>query len=110
MPRAAIFLNQSTLSELFTVVFVLVDDYLIALKRAGLCQLPEMENQKGSYSEIMTIGLVGEVLKQRYPGNWFSFVKSEYAELFPVLPDTTRFYRIQNNLECIHADFALPGL
>jgi transposase len=107
MPRATIFLNQSNLSELFTVVFVLVDDYLIALERAGLCQLPDMENQRGSYSEIMTIGLVGELLKQRYIGNWFAFVKSEYRQLFPVLPDTTRFYRIQNNLEQLHADFAL---
>ena len=66
-----------------------------------------MENQRGSYSEIMTIGLVGESLKQRYIGNWSAFVKSEYRQLFPVLPDTTRFYRIQNNLEHLHADFAL---
>ena len=50
---------------------------------------------------------MGELLKQRYVGDWFDFVKSEYRTLFPELPDRTRFYRIQNNLERIYADFAL---
>jgi hypothetical protein len=107
MKRPTIFLNQSTLTDLFTIVFVFVDDYLIALEREGVCELPKMDNQKGSYSEIMTIALVGELLKQRYLGDWFDFVKVEYRQLFPKLPDRTRFYRIQNNLERIYADFAL---
>lgn len=107
MSKPTIFHEQDTLSDLFLVVFVLVDDYLIALEREGLCQLPSMENQKGSYSEIMTISLVGDLMKQRYPGDWFELVKVEYAHLFPDLPDRTRFYRIQNNLERIYADFAL---
>jgi|FLYL01.1.fsa_nt_gi transposase len=107
MSKPTIFLNQSTLTDLFTIVFVFVDDYLIALEREGVCSLPKLANQKGSYSELMTIALVGELLKQRYVGDWFAFVKSEYAQLFPVLPDVTRFYRIQNNLERIYADFAL---
>jgi hypothetical protein len=107
MSKTTIFLNQSTLSDLFTIVFVFVDDYLIALEREGICQLPKMDKQKGSYSEMMTIALVGELLKQRYLGDWFDFVKIEYRQLFPSLPDRTRFYRIQNNLERIYADFAL---
>lgn len=107
MSKTTIFLNQSTLTELFTIIFVFVDDYLIALEREGVCPLPKLENQKGSYSEMMTISLVGELLKQRYAGDWFDFVKVEYAQLFPNLPDRSRFYRIQNNLERIYADFAL---
>jgi hypothetical protein len=113
MPRSTIFLSQSTLTDLFTLVFVFVDDYFIRLESEGICQLPKLENQQGSYSEIMTISLVGELLKQRYIGDWFDFVKIEYRQLFPKLPDRSRFYRIypkghrQNNLERIFADFAL---
>lgn len=107
MSKTTIFLNQSTLTDLFTIIFVFVDDYLLALEREGVCSLPKLENQKGSYSEIMAISLVGELLKQRYVGDWFDFVKSEYSQLFPKLPDRSRFYRIQNNLERIYADFAL---
>jgi len=107
MSKTTIFLNQSTLTDLFTLVYVFVDDYLKALEGAGICQLPRMANQKGTYSEIMTIALVGELLKQRYLGHCFDFVKIEYRSLFPELPDRTRFYRIQNNLERLYADFAL---
>jgi hypothetical protein len=93
MPRSTIFLSQSTLTDLFTLVFVFVDDYFIRLESEGICQLPKLENQQGSYtqwalrSEIMTISLVGELLKQRYIGDWFDFVKIEYRQLFPKLPD-----------------------
>jgi hypothetical protein len=86
MSKTTIFLNQSTLTDLLTIIFVFVDDYLIALEREGVCPLPKLENQKGSYSEMMTISLVGELLKQRYAGDWFDFVKVEYARLFPNLP------------------------
>jgi transposase len=107
MSKTTIFLNQDSLTDLFTLVFVLVDDYLIVAQREAVFELPKAQNQKGSYSELMTIALVGELLKQRYNGNWFEFVKVEYRQLFPELPDKTRFYRIQNHLERIYADFAL---
>ena len=96
--KLTIFLNQDTLTDLFTLVYVFVDDYLVAAQREGIFALPKAENQKGSYSEIMTIALVGELLKQCYSGDWFELVKSEYWQLFPELPDKTRYYRIQNNL------------
>ena len=99
MSKPTIFHEQSNLTDLFTLVCVFVDDYLLAAQRAGVFTLPQAENQKGSYGELMTIGLVGELLKQRYAGDWFDFVKSEYRALFSQLPDRTRFYRVQNNLE-----------
>ncbi len=34
-------------------------------------------------------------------------VQSDYRELFPVLPELSRFYRIQRNFERIYADLAL---
>jgi len=55
----------------------------------------------------MTIALVGDVLSQADTGLWFNLVKREYAGLFPVLPDDTRYYRVLTKLERIWADFAL---
>lgn len=107
MSKPTIFHNQNTLEDLFLIVFVFVDDYLKALEQVGLGELPTADNQKGSYSEIMTIALVGELMKQRYQGDWYDFVKIEYQDLFPELPHRTRFYRIQHKLEVIYADFGL---
>ena len=101
------FQGQSTLSELFLVVYVSVDDYLKASARAGHFTLPQADNQKGSYAELMTIALVGELSSQSHVGNWFGFVKVEYAVLFPRLPHRTRYYRVMKQLERIWADVAL---
>jgi transposase len=101
------FQGQSTLSELFTVVYVLVDDYLKGSGRAGRFSLPAAGNQKGSYAELMTIALVGELRSQDHVGDWFDLVKVEYAALFPVLPHRSRYYRVLKRLERIFADFAL---
>ena len=64
-------------------------------------------NQKGSYAELMTIALVGELRSQDHSGDWFDSVKVEYATLFPELPHRTRYYRVLKRLERIFADFAL---
>ena len=101
------FQGQSTLSELFTVVYVLVDDYLKSSVRAGRFSLPIVDNQKGSYAELMTIALVGELRSQDHLGDWFDLVKVEYAALVPVLPHRSRYYRVLKKLERIFADFAL---
>lgn len=68
---------------------------------------PVMDNQKGSYAELMTIALVGELRSQGHVGDWFDAVKVEYATLFPELPHRTRYYRVLKRLERIFADFAL---
>ncbi len=54
MSKSRYLLKQHTLSELFTVVYVLVDDYLKAAQVSGRFELPHSEQQKGSYSELMT--------------------------------------------------------
>ena len=101
------FQGQSTLSELFTVVYVLVDDYLKRSVEMGRFSLPRAANQKGSYAELMTIALVAELRSQDHSGDWFDSVKIEYATLFPELPHRTRYYRVLKRLERIFADFAL---
>jgi len=100
-------LSRTSVTELFTVVYVMVDDYLKASLKHGSFKLPEKPNQKGSYSELLTIVLVGELLQQKNQGLWYMMVQTEYQELFPTLPELSRFYRIQRNFERIYADFAL---
>ena len=107
MSKSRYLLEQHTVSELFTVVYVLVDDYLKTGVQQGRFTLPQSKQQKGSYSELMTIALVGDLLNQADVGLWFKLVKREYKDLFPVLPDDTRYYRILNKLERIWADLAL---
>ena len=109
------FQGQSTLSELFTVVYLTVNDYLKRSVEVGRFSLPVMDNQKGSYAELMTIALVGELRRQDQVGDWFDPVKVEYAGLFPELPHRTRYYRVLKRLEHFRAqretnffaDFAL---
>ncbi len=95
------------MSELFTVVYVFVNDYLKAGQTQDRFSLPQSRQQKGSYSELMTIALVGDLLNQADVGLWFNQVKGEYGPLFPVLPDDSRYYRVLNKLERIWADLAL---
>jgi hypothetical protein len=107
MTKPTHLLEKHTLADVFLVVYVLVDDYLKAGICAGRFVLPESKQQKGSYAELMTIGIVGDWMKQRYAGDWYVLVKQEYDDLFPQLPDSTRYYRILKNLERIFADMAL---
>ena len=107
MSKSRYLLKQHTLSELFTVVYVLVDDYLKAVQASGHFELPPSEQQKGSYSELMAIALAGGLVNQADTGLWFNLIKTNCKELFPVLPDESRYYRVLNNLERIWADFAL---
>ena len=107
MSKSRYLLEQHTVSELFTLVYVLVDDYLKVGVQQGRFVLPESPQQKGSYSELMTIALVGDLLNQADVGLWFNLVKREYRSLFPTLPDDSRYYRVLMNLERVWADLAL---
>lgn len=105
--RAKDLLSKQTVTELFTVVYILVDDYLQASTKQGRFTLPKKRNQKASYSELLTIVMVGEMLQQKNQGLWYLLVQAEYKALFPKLPELSRFYRVQRNFERVYADLAL---
>ena len=107
MSKSRYLLENYTLSDLFTVVYVLIDDYLKASQEVGNFRLPNSKQQKGSYAELMSIAIVGDLLNQADTGLWYCLVKKEYKALYPELPSESRYYRILNNLEDIWADFAL---
>jgi Transposase DDE domain len=105
--RIRTLLEQHTITDLFTIVYIVVDDYINTSLENNRFTLPRSTQQKSSYSEIITIALVGELLRQAVSEHWYIHVKHFYKHLFPNLPDLTRYHRILKNLERIMADFAL---
>ncbi len=61
-------LSTESILDIFIIVFVLVDDYLKDAVKTGRFTLPEKSNQKGTYSELLTIVLVGEMLQHKNQG------------------------------------------
>jgi hypothetical protein len=105
--RTVDLLSEHNVTDIFTVVYVLIDDYLQAAEKLGRFKLPKKPNQRSSYAELLTIVLVGEILQQKNQGLWYLLVQREYSHLFPELPHITRFYRVSRNFERIYADLAL---
>lgn len=100
-------LSKHTVTDLFTAVYVLLDDYLQASEKLGRFKLPKKPNQRSSYAELLTIILVGELLQQKNQGLWYLLVQREYKGLFPETPHLSRFYRVSRNFERIYADLAM---
>lgn len=89
--RTVDLLSKRNVTDIFTTVYVLVDDYLQASERLGRFKLPRKRHQKASYAELLSIVLVGEILQQKNQGLWYLLVQREYSGLFPSLPHLTRF-------------------
>ena len=93
----------STPDEVFLHVFVHIDDFLKPYQP----QLPKQPRQKASLSEILTIAVVGELLSQPFESTWYWIVQTTFGDLFPNLPDYTRYHRILRNAERLLAELAL---
>lgn len=95
---------QHTLEDLFLQVFVYVDDWLKANEqRFGL---PKQSTQLASYSELFTIALVGEIMAQPYESVWYWLVQQNHCDLFPCLPEYSRYHRVLRNAEKLWAELA----
>ena len=98
--------------DLFLTVFVYIDDWLKPYQKL----LPQQPAQKASYSELLTIAVVGEILAQPkvgfagYESTWYWIVSQLFRELFPKLPHYTRYHRILRNAERLVAELALSVL
>ncbi|WP_240741065.1 hypothetical protein [Deinococcus sp. Arct2-2] len=75
MPTKELPLAQGSVEDLFTLISVYVDDDLQAAAHIGLFVLPHEVNQKGRYSELMTIALVGELLGEVSEHKWLAQVR-----------------------------------
>ena len=98
--------------DLFLTVFVYIDDWLKPYQKL----LPQQPAQKASYSELLTIAVVGEILAQPkvgfagYESTWYWIVNQLFSELFPKLPHYSRYHRILRNAERLVAKLALSVL
>ena len=92
--------------DLFLTVFVYIDDWLKPYQDL----LPQQPAQKATYSELLTIAVVGEILAQPYESTWYWIVSQLFRELFPKLPHYSRYHRILRNAERLLAKLALSVL
>ena len=63
--------------DLFLTVFVYIDDWLKPYQEL----LPQQPAQKASYSALLTIAVVGEILAQPYESTWYWIVSQLCREL-----------------------------
>lgn len=94
-----------TPEDLFLHVFVLVDDWL--MENEARFKLPRQSGQVASYSELFSIALVGEIAAQGFESVWYWLVKEGFSDLYPKLPDASRYHRVIRNAEVLWAELAL---
>ena len=95
---------EHKLEELFLHVFVYVDDWLKANEERF--DLPKQQTQIANYSELFTIALVGEMMAQPFESVWYWLVQQNHQDLFPKLPEYSRYHRVLRNAERLWADLA----
>jgi hypothetical protein len=95
--------HHFTAEELFLHVFVFIDDW----RKTYEADLPKQALQKASYSELLTIAVVGEMMSQPFESVWYWMVRHSYRDLFPHLPEYSRYHRIIRNTEGLLAQLAL---
>ena len=97
---------QRSLEELFLYVYVYIDDWLVPYQS----QLPKHSCQKASISELLTIAVVGELLAQPFERTWYWIVQQSFRDLFPSLPEYSRYHRVLRNAEPLLAALALSAV
>ena len=93
--------EQKNLTDLFTNVFVIIDDIYNEIIPISISNRRNINDSKLSDSEIITISIVGELLTIDSEKALFSLLKREYKNLFPKLGDRTRFNRTKRNLHWV---------
>jgi hypothetical protein len=96
---------QHSLEDLFLHVYVLVDDWL--KENEERFSLPKQRSQIASYSELFTIAIVGELIAQPHESVWYWLVRQSYRNLFPQLPEYSRYHRVVRNAERLWAELAV---
>ena len=86
------------LKDLFTIIFVLVDDVYNEIITSNIKNRRNISDSKLSDSEIISISIVGEAITIDSEKAWFFFVKKIFKDLFPNIGDRTRFNRTKRNL------------
>jgi hypothetical protein len=96
---------QRSLDELFLHVYVYIDDWLKPYRP----QRPKHSKQKASISELLSIAVVGERLAQPFESTWYWVVQQRFHDLFPSLPEYSRYHRVLRNAEPLLAGLGALG-
>ena len=70
------------LKDLFTIIFVLVDDVYNEIIPSNIKNRRNISDSKLSDSEIISISIVGEAITIDSEKAWFFFVKKNFKDLF----------------------------
>jgi Transposase DDE domain len=94
-PALAIVSSGFSREDLFLVVYCVVDDWMHA--RFGASSAPRFRrgprSDEFSDAEVLTVVLVGELCHCHRERSWLRQVRASYSELFPALPEDSRFAR-----------------
>jgi hypothetical protein len=94
-PSLTLLSRDFTRTDLFLVVYCLVDDWMKA--RFGSSNSPRARRgpraDEFADAEVLTLLLVGELCHCRRERAWLRQVRASYRSLFPKLPEDSRFSR-----------------
>ena len=88
----------SKFEDFILTLYVIIDDLYQAYTPHCVRNRKNIQYAKLSDSEIITIGICGELVGIESENAWFSFVKNNYQHLFPHLCSRSRFHRIRKSL------------
>lgn len=93
------FIKEITdLKDFITVIYILIDDIYQDTTPAHIKERRNIKDAILSYSEIITISIVGELLTIDSEKSWVRFCRKNITDLFPKFCSRTRFNRTRRAL------------
>lgn len=88
----------ATFEDFILLVYTIIDDLYQQFAPVSVSQRRNVHTAKMSDSEIITLGICGELIGIDSENAWYSFVKRNYRHLFPRLCCRTRLNRTRRAL------------
>ncbi len=88
----------TTFEDFILLAYTIIDDLYQQTAPASVSQRKNMGAAKMSDTEIITLGICGELAGVDSENAWYSFVKRNYRHLFPRLCSRSRFNRTRRAL------------
>ena len=86
--------SDMTVEYLFTVIFVLVDDFFqTRYQNSNVMRRSHRPPPEFTDSEVVTIQIMGELLSVDSQRAWLNLLRKNWLHLFPKIPERSRFGR-----------------
>ena len=89
------------MEDLATTIFVILDDLYLASAPAEIARRVNKDTAIMSDSEVLVIGVLGDMLEIDSENALVSFVKKNLKALFPRMCERSRFNRLRRNLSSV---------